>query len=55
MNSYISNPHQDVDRLHVHGSYVSTPQGTALPTGYVSSTLRRGAGTYVKTQWVRAA
>jgi len=55
MNSYISNPNQDTDRRHVHGSYVSTARGTALPTGYVSSTPRRGAGTYVKTQWVRAA
>lgn len=53
MNSYISNP----NTTHVPrgGSYVSTAHGAANPSGYVSKVEPRGAGTYVKTQWVRAA
>jgi hypothetical protein len=55
MNSYISNPSRNNDRTHIAGSYVSTASSTVLSTGYVSSTPRRGDGTYIRTQWVRAA
>ena len=52
MNSYISTPNT---RAVEPAGYVSTGRPAATPTGYVSTATRRGAGSYVSTEWVRAA
>ena len=52
MNSYISTP--NTGTIDPAG-YVSTGRPAATPTGYVSPATRRGAGSYVATEWVRAA
>ena len=52
MNSYISTPNT---RTLDPAGYVSTGLPAATPTGYVSPATHRGAGSYVSTEWVRAA
>ena len=52
MNSYIST---SSTRALEPAGYVSTGRPAADPTGYVSPATRRGAGSYVATEWVRAA
>ncbi|MET0955076.1 MAG: hypothetical protein ABWY68_03935 [Cryobacterium sp.] len=52
MNSYISTP--ATGTLEPAG-YVSTGRPAPLPTGYVSPATHRSAGSYVSTEWVRAA
>jgi hypothetical protein len=52
MNSYISTPN---NRTSEPAGYVSTGLPAAIPTGYVSPAAHRGAGSYVSTEWVRAA
>ena len=62
MNSYISTAPIRTDRTGTVPSdaatapagYVTTGLPAAVPTGYVSPATRRGAGSYVGTEWVAA-
>jgi hypothetical protein len=54
MNSYISNIDRTAGPTEASG-YVSTGRPAPAPTGYVSPATRSGAGSYVSTDWVRAA
>ncbi|ANP71705.1 hypothetical protein [Cryobacterium arcticum] len=54
MNSYISAAAR-TDRSAEPAGYVSTGRPAATPTGYVSPVTRSGAGSYVSSDWVRAA
>jgi hypothetical protein len=55
MNSYISTPATRTDRADETAGYVSTGQAPGIPTGYISPATRRGAGSYVASEWVTAA
>jgi len=54
MNCYISADTR-TDRSGEPAGYVSTGRPAAAPTGYVSPATRPGAGSYVNSDWVRAA
>jgi hypothetical protein len=54
MNGYISTPARTAQSTEPAG-YISTGQPAAIPAGYISPSTPRGAGSYVATEWVRAA
>lgn len=55
MNSYVSTPNLQANRTNASSGYVSSNRPASVPTGYVSSAPRRGAGSYVTSEWVKAA
>lgn len=61
MNSYISTPETRTDstvrsdRSAEPAGYVSTGRAATIPTGYISPATRRGAGSYIVSEWVTAA
>ena len=55
MNSYISSAGPRTDRSTEPSGYVSTGRAAPTATGYVSPATRRGAGSYVNSEWVTAA
>jgi hypothetical protein len=55
MNSYMSTPGARTDSSTEPAGYVSTGHPAASPTGYISPGSRRGAGSYISTEWVTAA